>query len=536
MNRSKLTEGKSLMAAAVRQSYRLGQEDESLEPLVLVDAAGKPIGRIRNGDYVIFYNIRGEREVELTRSLIEEGFADFATDRGLRVNMSTMIQYANGLNVRVAFPPEREIRDTLSEVVSRNGLKQVKIVESEKAVHITFYLNGKLAEPFPGEERIIVPSPKIEGDYDQIPEMNITQVCQEAIEKINDPAYDLIVANFCNTDVVGHTENIGAIKRAVEAVDTHLGMAVKAARKAQVPTLITADHGTVEKWYYPDGAIDTGHTDSPVPCILVDPKLPEGSGVTLSDGGALPDLAPTALEIMGITKPEAMTGKSLLQNHSRSKGDKTRRLFLLILDGWGVQPPGQINLISQANTPNMDRLLATCPNTTLKASGPAVGLPEGKVGNSEAGHLHIGTGRKILSDRTRIDKAVEDGTFFENEAFLWAMDGARRDGTNLHLLGIVSFYSSHGTIQHLFALMDLAKRKGFEKLFIHSILGRRGELPESGAVYVEKVEEETRRLGLGQVVSVIGRFWALDREENWDRVAKCYRQLVYGEGRAVRSS
>jgi len=536
MSWSKSTEGKSPMAAAVRQSYRLGQEDESLEPLVLVDAAGKPIGRIRNGDYVIFYNIRGEREVELTRSLIEDGFADFATEKNLRVNMSTMIQYADGLDVRVAFPPEQQIRDTLSEVVSRQGLKQVKVVESEKAVHITFYLNGKISEPFPGEERVIVPSPKIEGDYDQIPEMNIAQVCQKTIEKVNDPSYDLVVANFCNTDVVGHVENKAAIRRAVEAVDTQVGLAVEAAQKAGVPVLITADHGTVEKWYYPDGAIDTGHTNSPVPCILVDPELPKGSGVTLRDGGALPDLAPTALEIMGLDKPEAMTGKSLLENYTCSENGKRKRLFLLILDGWGVQSPGETNLISQADTPNMDRLLATCPNTTLKASGPSVGLPEGKVGNSEAGHLHIGAGRKILSDRTRIDKAVEDGTFFENEAFLWAMDGARRDGTNLHLLGIVSFYSSHGTIQHLFALMQLAKRKGFEALFIHAILGRRGELPESGAVYVEKVEEETRRLGLGQVVSVIGRFWALDREENWDRVAKCYRQLVYGEGRAVRSS
>jgi len=116
------------------------------------------------------------------------------------------------------------------------------------------------------------------------------------------------------------------------------------------------------------------------------------------------------------------------------------------------------------------------------------------------------------------------------------MDGAKRDGTDLHLLGIVSFYSSHGTIQHLFALMDLAKRRGIEELYIHSILGRRGEQPESGAIYIEKVEEKAQQLSLGQVVSVIGRFWALDREENWDRVEKCYRQLVYGEGKAVKVS
>jgi 2,3-bisphosphoglycerate-independent phosphoglycerate mutase len=524
---------KIIMAEAIRRSYYLGQEDESLEPLVLVDAAGKPIGRIHNGDYIIFYNIRGEREVELTRSLAEEGFADFPTEKNLHVHMATMIDYHEDLSNRVAFPPLQRIGDTLSEVVSRHGLKQVKIVESEKAVHVTFYLNGKINAPFSGEKRIIVPSPKISGDYDQIPEMNIAQVCWKAIEKINDYSYDLVVANFCNADVVGHVENVAAIKRAVEALDTQMGLAVEAAKKAGMTTLITADHGTVEKWYYPDGAIDTGHTSSPVPCILVDPNIPSGVRVTLRDDGSLTDVAPTALEIMGLPKPKTMSGSSLLNHHFDVQYEGQRRLFLLILDGWGMAPAGEGNLISQANTPNMDRLLATCPNTTLKASGEAVGLPEGKVGNSEAGHLHIGAGRKILSDRARIDQAIEDGSFFENEAFLWAMDGAKRDGTDLHLLGIVSFYSSHGTIQHLFALMDLAKRKGIKELYIHSILGRRGEHPESGAVYIQKVEEEARNLGLGQVVSVIGRFWALDREENWDRVEKCYRQLVYGEGRAV---
>ncbi len=524
------------MAEAVRRSYRRGQEDESLEPLVLVDAEGKPMGTLKDGDYVIFYNIRGEREVEISRSLLDKGFSDFPTEKDLRIHMATMIQYDPDLDVQVAFPSEQQIHDTLSEVVSRRGLKQVKVVESEKAVHITFYLNGKMADPFPGEDRVIVPSPKIDGEYDQIPEMSIAEVCHKAIEKLNDPQYHLVVANFCNTDVVGHVENKAAIRRAIEAVDTQLGLAVEATRQAGVPMLITADHGTVEKWYYPDGAIDTGHTDSPVPCILVDPQLPEGSDVRLWDGGALPDVAPTALEIMGLDKPEAMTGKSLLQKYPSPTGNKPRRLFLLILDGWGVQPPGETNLISQANTPNMDHLLATYPNTTLQASGPAVGLPQGKVGNSEAGHLHLGAGRRILSDRSRIDAALEDGSFFQNQAFQWAMDGALKDGTNLHFLGIVSFYSSHGTIQHLFALMEWAKQMGFRDLYIHSILGRRGEQPESGAIYIEKVEEKSAELDLGQVVSVIGRFWALDREENWDRVERCYRQLVHGEGRAVRSS
>jgi 2,3-bisphosphoglycerate-independent phosphoglycerate mutase len=136
----------------------------------------------------------------------------------------------------------------------------------------------------------------------------------------------------------------------------------------------------------------------------------------------------------------------------------------------------------------------------------------------------------------RIEEAIEDGSFFENEAFLWAMRGAKRDGTRLHLLGIVSFYSSHGSVDHLLALLRLARREGLDEVYVHSMLGRRGEHPESGARYIEQVEEDAAQLRVGRLVSVIGRFWSLDREENWDRIEKSYRWLVYGQGRPVREA
>lgn len=173
------------------------------------------------------------------------------------------------------------------------------------------------------------------------------------------------------------------------------------------------------------------------------------------------------------------------------------------------------------------------PFTTLEASGEAVGLPRGTVGNSEAGHLHIGAGRRIPSDRLIIDRAIQDGTFFRNEAFLWAMRGAKRDGTSFHLMGIVSFFSSHGSLDHLMALFKLAKQESVENLYHHAMLGRRGERKESGARYLETIEKELENLHLGKVVSVIGRYWSLDREENWDRIEKTYRMLVYGEGQKV---
>jgi 2,3-bisphosphoglycerate-independent phosphoglycerate mutase len=184
----------------------------------------------------------------------------------------------------------------------------------------------------------------------------------------------------------------------------------------------------------------------------------------------------------------------------------------------------------------MNAFIQMWPHTTLRAAGEAVGLPVGAVGNSEAGHLHIGAGRCIYSDRVKIDRAIADGSFFRNEAFLATIRTARDRGTALHLMGIVSFFSSHGSINHLFALMDLARREGVDNLFIHAMLGRRGEMPESGAHYVGSIEEKSREIGMGKVVSVIGRYWSMDREENWDRIEKTYRMLVYGEGTHCRDA
>jgi 2,3-bisphosphoglycerate-independent phosphoglycerate mutase len=515
------------MAQAVREAYARGEEDEALEPLVLVDRHGKPVGRIRHGDYVIFYDIRGEREVELTRSFTDPHFDEFPIEKEMKAHFATMIQYDEGLDVQVAFPPLKHIDHTLCKVISAQALKQVKITESEKAIHLQYFLNGKREEPFYGEERIIVPSPRV-ADYAQVPQMNIAGVTQAVLEKIADPSYDVIIANFVNVDVVGHTEDEQAIRQAVETVDTHIGRVVKAAVRAGVTAVVTADHGTVEKWLYPDGAVDTGHTDSPVPFILIAPNH-----FTLRHGGALTDVAPTVLQLMGITKPGEMTGASLLEGKALYAPHGSR-VLLLIVDGWGFREETHGNLIAQARTPVMDGLRKEYPFATLQASGKAVGMPEGTVGNSEAGHLHLGAGRRIPSDRLRIEEAIEDGSFFHNEAFLWAMRGAKRDNTALHLLGIVSFYSSHGSVDHLLALLEMAKREGLDEVYIHSMLGRRGEYPESGARYIQQVEEAAAKLGVGRLVSVVGRFWSLDREENWDRIEKSYRWLVYGEARLIR--
>jgi 2,3-bisphosphoglycerate-independent phosphoglycerate mutase len=523
---------RSPLVQAIREAYRRGEEDETLAPLVLTSRGGQPVGRIGRGDAVIFYNIRGEREIELTRSLTEVDFREFPVDEDLNLDFATMIEYRRGLPVRVAFPPDGVLAETLSDTISAAGLRQAKITEAEKAVHVGYFLNGKKEAPLPGEERIIVPTRKDVALFDEAPEMSSGPITEAAIAKIRDPGCRFIFVNLPNVDVVGHIENEAAILRAIASVDDCAGRIVDAALREGVTAIVSADHGTVERWLYPDGNIDTGHTDSSVPLILVGAS----PGATLRSGGELADVAPTVLSLLGLPIPAAMTGRSLIESAagSSSAGNVRRvaapRVLLLILDGWGWSDESRGNLIAKAHPPRMNTLMRQWPYTTLRAAGEAVGLPADAVGNSEAGHLHIGAGRRIYSDRVKIDRAIADGSFFQNEAFLAAIRTARDRGTALHLMGIVSFFSSHGSINHLFALMDLARRECLGDLFIHAMLGRRGEIPESGAHYVGSIEEKAHEVGLGRVVSVIGRYWSMDREENWDRVEKTYRMLVYGEG------
>ncbi len=517
------------MSRAVRAAYRTGEEDETLKPLVLF-AGGKPVGRIGEGDSVLFYNIRGEREIELTRSLVEEDFPEFPVKTGMGLHFATMIEYQKGLPVRVAFPPAGVLRDTLSETLAANKLRQVKITEAEKAVHVHFFLNGKREGTFPGEERIIVPTRKDVALFDEAPEMSIAAITEAAAGKMRDRDCDVIFVNLPNVDVVGHIENEAAVLRAVEAVDHHAGILVEAAKREGLDVILTADHGTVEKWLYPDGAVDTGHTDSPVPFLLVG----RDGDIALRQEGELADIAPTVLDLLAIPRPAAMTGRSLIESNAGGRCFR-RRLLFLILDGWGFNERSAGNLIARAKTPVMDGLWNHQPRAILLASGEAVGLPAGTVGNSEVGHLHIGAGRRVYSDRVLIDRAIADGSFFRNTAFLGPMRAARDAGQALHLMGIVSFFSSHGSVNHLLALLEMAKKEGVRDVYIHAMLGRRGEQPESGANYIGMIEKKTEEIRLGRVVSVIGRYWSMDREENWDRIERTYRMLVYGDGRPVQA-
>ena len=271
------------MADAIRTAYKSNMEDETLPPHVLVAHDGNSIGRIGAKDSVIFYNIRGEREIELTESLTSANFHKFPVHNDLQLHFVTMIEYSPKLPVTVAFTPESAIKETLSDVLAANGIKQAKITEAEKSVHVSFFLSGKKYSVLSDEEFLVVSTRKDVNLFDEAPEMSIDAITQATLTKINDKSLGFIFVNFPNVDVVGHIENESAILQAVNAVDTHTDILVKEAQEQGMDIIISADHGTVEKWLYPDGAVDTGHTDSDVPFILISKKKRTGCSAREAD-------------------------------------------------------------------------------------------------------------------------------------------------------------------------------------------------------------------------------------------------------------
>ena len=284
--------------AAVKDSYAAGITDEFVEPVVC-DAEGT----ISDNDSVIFFNFRPDRAREITRTLVDPAFDGF-TRQYFPVTFVCNTEYdATMPNVEVAFP-RNTVRNGLGEYLSQMGMTQLRIAETEKYAHVTFFFNGGSETVFPGEDRVLVASPKV-ATYDLQPEMSAYEVCDKCVERINSGAYDVVILNFANCDMVGHTGVLEAAVKAVETVDTCVGRVVEATLKMGGIAMITADHGNAEVMLQPDGSPMTAHTTNPVPFILC------GAGTELRTG-RLADIAPTILDVMGLACPPEMDGKSLI--------------------------------------------------------------------------------------------------------------------------------------------------------------------------------------------------------------------------------
>jgi len=290
--------------SAIESSYQKEIFDEFIQPTVILSGE-KPVATIENNDSVIFFNFRPDRAREITRTLVDKNFKEFET-QNLDLYFVCMTQYDESMpNVNVAFKPTALI-NTYGEIISKNGLKQLRIAETEKYAHVTFFFNGGEEKQYEGEDRVLVPSPKVET-YDMKPEMSAYEVTEKVIDCIKSKKYDTIILNYANPDMVGHTGNLEAAIKAVETIDDCVGKVVEAIKEVNGVVLITADHGNSEQMVdYKTGEPYTAHTTNPVPLILV------GMEKAKLKPGKLSDLAPTMLEIIGIPKPEEMTGESLL--------------------------------------------------------------------------------------------------------------------------------------------------------------------------------------------------------------------------------
>jgi 2,3-bisphosphoglycerate-independent phosphoglycerate mutase len=306
--------------AAVRDAYEREETDEFIPPVAMVDANGAPLARVTEGDGFFFFNFRADRARQLTRAFTGADFDEF--DRGERIPLAgfvTMTRYEAAFDLPVAFPPVR-LNGILGEVVAKAGKRQLRIAETEKYAHVTYFFNGGEERPFPEEERLLIPSPRDVATYDAKPEMSAPEVTEALMERLSQDRFDLIVLNFANMDMVGHTGDIEAAVAACKTVDRYAERIVGEVRKRGGAVAVTSDHGNAEMMRDASGKVHTAHTLNPVPFILVDD---DRKSAELREG-KLGDIAPTLLELMGVAAPEEMTGRSLLNGKSSSgeSGDR----------------------------------------------------------------------------------------------------------------------------------------------------------------------------------------------------------------------
>jgi 2,3-bisphosphoglycerate-independent phosphoglycerate mutase len=293
---------------AIHDAYAAGENDEFIKPRVVVTASGEPVATIRDGDQVICFNYRADRVRQISAACRDRGFSGFKC-RQPQIGYVTMTQYVEGLDAEIAFPPQY-IQNSLGEVFSKLGKTQLRIAETEKYPHVSFFFSGGNETAFPGEKRVLIPSARDVATYDLKPEMSAPEIADALVREIRDPTFDLIINNFANADMVGHSGIIPATVRACEAVDAALAKVIAEIRKAGGTAIITADHGNAEQlWDFATESPQTQHTTNPVPLVIVDDEL---VGTKLREGGRLCDIAPTILKLLNLEAPQEMDGVSLV--------------------------------------------------------------------------------------------------------------------------------------------------------------------------------------------------------------------------------
>ena len=538
--------------------------DEFMPPIIVGDPKD---GQIGPDDAAIFYNFRNDRMREPVAAVLDTDISDGGSFKGFPLSSDfhphvvMMTPYHSAFRRKASHVVDPILfNHTMFDVMSEHGVSVLRVAESEKKPHVTHFMDGQRDVQRENEEIFIVPSPKEVGTYDQKPEMSAEATTDRVVKSLQSHEHNFTFINYANTDMVGHTGNFEAAKRAAEFVDTQIGRVLEEAKKQNALVVITSDHGNAEEMVDEKGRPHTKHTLNPVHFMIYDPSGQINSQTAslrdidpdVKKSAKLSDVWPTLAQIFGWKLPErepadypkgypeeykGLSGSLLTKFDSRLQVDlKKRPVVMILTDGWGlgptVGPRATTNAIFQAYTPNISHLWND-PNvvkTRLYTHGPYVGLPEGIQGGSEIGHKNLGLEVVATSEISEIFRQIKTHELFHNKALIDAMEHVRKTHGKLHLIGLLSDGGVHSHQDQLYALMQMAKSRNVPVVVNHVITDGRDTAPTSGAgEYLPALMAETDKLnqqffgGTKFVIGdVMGRYWAMDRDRRWGRVELAY--------------
>lgn len=520
------------LTQALKDQYDKGERDYYMPPMVK-RGWGCATDRVTDNDCMFLCIRRGDRQAQILNAFSDESFSEFPTERFRNLILIPLVEHNRNSDRTDALFATIRPDNTLGHVISKAGLRQLRLGESEKQSHVTYFFSGRRHEPYEGEDRIIVPSPE-PWNFASHPGTSTREVVRLAQAALAAGNYPFIFVNLAAGDIMGHIDNWDANVRCAEAVDAALAAIRDAALANGYFAAVTADHGVLERAFHSDGSPSLGHTTSPVPFGLIGTDaVPAATRASERPHGyqTLADVAPTILKLMSLPIPSEMTGTPLAVPGSRMN---PKKCVMVLMDGWGIGPDDpNTNPIAAANVPAFRRLSLEGFYTELTASGPSVGLPEGRSGNSETGHLTIGAGRAIPQDELRIATAIDSGAIAENRVLVAACRKVAERNGAVHVLMMLSNKSSHGNMSEGIAVARASAQHGVRRVYLHLIMDGRSTPPTGG---IELLDSLAVRLGPdvpAQIATAIGRGYALDRSGKYtEYTAPSYRAIVCGQGYA----
>lgn len=546
--------------------HKAGVDDQFVPPIVRVDAKGKPVGLVKDGDIVFYTDFRTDRAKPLTAAFLDipyggqvGGLSAPATKACPKLHkFLTMSHYDDNFNasskLSEAFNPSEPISDTYAEVIGRVGVTQLICAETEKWRAVTWFKDGRknMGYELHSEDGIfrtdrhptlpievkVVQSRKVAAHI-QAPQMRCKEICDAMLQGVDEGVHD-IFANFANADMVGHAMTdlgwMDGVVTAIKTLDEQLGRLVPYALSKGYTVIITADHGNAEEMIKKKtGKAAPSHTKNKVPFIVL--GLGKDEKCTIDNDPTIGAMAPTAMQLRGMALPASWNKKSALTGTVNAS--KNRKIIRLILDGYGVRDDKFGNVMDKAATAlgrplHMDRWMAGedgALSVRAEASGERCGYPAGESGTTEFGHVLFDAGRDVLSDLLLINADIATGKFAENTAMLDAVQYLKKNPTKkIHVVGILSSGGVHSSLLHMDNIFKLFKKEGLngEQLSLHPITDGRDVAGDSSPQFVQWLEEKIAETGLGQINAFWGRGWGKDRDNRWKRIEAAFRSMTEG--------